>query len=74
MVKQTIIYVKCCADWFVCLSVFLFIAFVSFLFAKFIHLCCATTYDGKIKLYNYKRTGCDVWQLECQASNVSASV
>jgi len=28
MAKQTIIYVKCCADWFVCLSVFLFIAFV----------------------------------------------
>ena len=21
------------------------------LFAKFFHLCCATTYDGKIKLY-----------------------
>jgi len=21
-----------------------------------------------------KRTGCDVWQLECQASNVTASV
>ena len=28
MAKQTIIYVKCCAGWFVCLSVFLFIAFV----------------------------------------------
>jgi len=26
--KQTIIYVKRCADWFVCLSVFLYIAFV----------------------------------------------
>ena len=25
---ETDIYVKCCADWFVCLSVFLFIAFV----------------------------------------------
>jgi len=24
---DTIIYVKCCADWFVCLSVFLFIVF-----------------------------------------------
>jgi len=24
----TVIYVKCCADWVVCLSVFLFIAFV----------------------------------------------
>jgi len=22
-----------------------------FLFAKFIHLCCATIYDGEIKLY-----------------------
>jgi len=28
MAKQTVIYVKCCADWFVCLGVFLFIAFV----------------------------------------------
>jgi len=28
MAKQTIIFVKCCADWSVCLSVFLFIAFV----------------------------------------------
>jgi len=28
MVKQTIIYVNSCADRFVCLSVFLFIAFV----------------------------------------------
>ena len=29
MAKQTIIiYVKCCADWFVCLDVFLFIVFV----------------------------------------------
>jgi len=26
--KSTIIYVEYCADWFVCLSVFLFIAFV----------------------------------------------
>ena len=25
---DNIIYVKCCADWFVCLSVFLFIALV----------------------------------------------
>ena len=25
---DNIIYVKCCADWFVCLCVFLFIAFV----------------------------------------------
>jgi len=25
---ETDIYVKCCADWFFCLSVFLFIAFV----------------------------------------------
>jgi len=30
MAKQTIIYVKYCADWFVCLSVFLFIAFDNF--------------------------------------------
>ena len=28
MAKQTIIYAKCSADWFICLSVFLFIAFV----------------------------------------------
>ena len=28
MVKQTIVYVKCCADWLVCLGVVLFIAFV----------------------------------------------
>jgi len=28
MVKQTVIYVKCCADWFVRLGVFSFIAFV----------------------------------------------
>jgi len=29
MAKQTIIHVKCCADWFVCLSVFFsFIAVV----------------------------------------------
>ena len=27
---ETIIYVKCCADWFVCLGVFLFIAFFNF--------------------------------------------
>jgi len=45
------LYVKCCADWFVCLSVFSFIAFVYFLFAKFIHLCCVIIYDGEIKLY-----------------------
>ena len=35
------------------ISVCLFIAFVQFLFAKFIHLCCATIYDGEIKLYVY---------------------
>ena len=51
MAKQTIIYVKCCDDWFVCLRVFLFIAFVFFLLAKFIYLCCDTIYDGEIKLY-----------------------
>ena len=28
MLKQTIVYVKCCTDWFVYLGVFLFIAFV----------------------------------------------
>ena len=38
--RHGVIYVKCCADWSVCLSVFLSIAFVQFLFAKFIHLCC----------------------------------
>ena len=51
MAKQTIIHVKCCTDWSVCLCVFLSIAFVQFLFAKFIHLRCATIYDVEIKLF-----------------------
>jgi len=38
--RQLFIYVKCCDDWFVCLCAFLFIAFVLFLFAEFIHLFC----------------------------------
>jgi len=29
---------------------------------------------GLLALVALKRTGCDVWQLECQASNVTASV
>jgi len=34
--------VKCCADWFVRLSVFLFIASVKFMFVKSIHLSCVS--------------------------------
>ena len=37
----------------ICLTVFLFIVFVYFRLLIFIHLCCATTYVGEIKLYIY---------------------
>ena len=35
---ETDIYVKCCADLFISLTVLFY-------------LCCVTTYDGEIKLY-----------------------
>jgi len=56
-VQQTIIYVKCCAHWFVCLGIFLFIAFVLFLLVVFIHLFCVRLpYGGEIKLYTISET------------------
>jgi len=39
--------VKCCADWFICLIVLFYLLR---LFNCYF-LCCATTYDGEIKLY-----------------------
>jgi len=54
MVKQTIIHVKCCADWFVCLSVFFYLLrLFNFCLLNFFHLCCAAIYDGETKLYIY---------------------
>ena len=51
MAKQTIIYVKCCADWFVCLDLFFIYCVCLISVCYFFHLCCATIYDGEIKLY-----------------------
>jgi len=51
MAKQTIIYVKCCADWLIYLIVFFYLLRLFNFCSLFFHLCCATTYDGEIKLY-----------------------
>jgi len=49
MVKQTtIIYVKCCADWFICLDVFYLLRLFNFcLLNLFIYF----GYDGEIVVY-----------------------
>jgi len=50
--QKTIIYVKCCADLFVCLTVFFYLLrLFNFCLLFFFHLCCATIYDGEMNLY-----------------------
>jgi len=54
MAKQTIICVKCYADWFNlsdCIFIYCVCLFPFAKFFSFFHLCCATTYVGEIKLY-----------------------
>jgi len=50
MVKQTIICVKCCADPFRLFGRIFYCVLLISVFL-FIHLFCATIYDGEIKLY-----------------------
>ena len=54
MAKQTIIYVKCYADWFNLSDCIFYLLCLFISVCKiflFFHLCCATTYVGEIKLY-----------------------
>ena len=67
MAKQTIIYVKCCADWFICVIVFCIYCVCLISVCYFFHLCCATVVErrslaGELSL-TCARPAADGWPL-----------